>query len=188
MQIHACITYLHIRLRVPSIDGLTKRARRTRTHAAYSRIVSARTRSHAYARTHRRTHLHTWFLHRYRYTYIVPEVCVGYIYRRAHTRTRCHRPHPRRAQSHARAHGHDAATCTLTAYSSHEYTSIYRYLTRPSLYIDTTLCIPPWRDLHARTRSHAQALVATHMRAYVRHATRVIRMKATIYKYMRVAI
>jgi hypothetical protein len=40
-----------------------------------------------------------------------------------------------------------------------------------------------------RTRAlHARALVATHMRAYVRHATRVIRTKTTIYNYTRVAI
>jgi hypothetical protein len=42
-----------------------------------------------------------------------------------HTRTKCHRPHRRHAQSHTRGHGGDASTCALAAYPSQKYTAIY---------------------------------------------------------------
>jgi hypothetical protein len=42
--------------------------------------------------------------------------------------------------------------------------------------------------IYKRARSHARALGALHMHAYVRHATRVIGTTTTIYKYTRVAI
>jgi hypothetical protein len=69
-----------------SVHGLTKRARRTRTRAAYSRIISARTRSHAYARTHTRNHSHTRACHRCYIPICVYMTCALAIYpgRRTH--------------------------------------------------------------------------------------------------------
>jgi hypothetical protein len=65
---------------------------------------------------------------------------------------------------------------------------IYRCWARRSLYIDTNLFIYPQGESYTRARARTWARVAMHMRAYVRHATRVIRAKTTIYKYTHMAI
>jgi hypothetical protein len=162
------------------MDGLTKRAPRTRTHAAYSRIVSARTRSHAYARTHRRTHLHTWVLHRYMYTHIVPEVCVGYIYRRAHTHDVAGRilgvrncPHVHMDTMRPRSRSQPKA--------SHKYTSIYRYRT-PS--IATYRHTPMYTHMARSTRTRAlapRALVPTKPTGDPYGSRRSINTRAWLY-------
>jgi hypothetical protein len=83
-SIYTSYMYLHIQTHARAHTHTNNAViQHVRTHAAYSRIVSARTRSHAYARTHASPFTHPDFASMY-INIFIHDVCVGYIYRRAY--------------------------------------------------------------------------------------------------------
>ncbi len=149
------------------MDGLTKRARRTRARAAYWRIVSARTRSQAYARSHTRTHLHTQTWHRCIYTYILCMTCALAAYPGGRTHACARDGDGRIVGARNRTHvcmGGGAAACTpmpTSHTSTHIPTSIcimpayrYRYI---YIYIYT------YEHIHTYIPSFVRAALATHV-------------------------
>jgi hypothetical protein len=146
---HVCVFHRH---------GLMKRGRRTRAHAVQRHSVDTRTRAQRgciEASYHTRSHMHIRRVHRYMH---ISDPCMPIT----QPHTRAHDVAGRFVGICNRTHVHrdgDAATCTLTAYSSPKHPSIYRYRTRPSLNIDTNLCTPMARS--TRARSHRRSCPST---------------------------
>jgi hypothetical protein len=134
----------------PHEDSLKKEGC-TCPHAVQSRIVRTDTRAHVRAHWgHHTIPARKCPSGKYIDTYIYRIRACHNIQAGTHARTRCRRPHRWRAQSCSRAHGRDAAPCTLTAYSSEAHSAIYRDRTR--LHIDTNLHTHTARSTHTRSR------------------------------------
>ena len=150
------------------------------TQVTQSRIVSTRTRLHLDAsvtQQHTRAHMYATRFCIYRYICVCLPSAQLAVHTGGHPCALTMSP----AASSARA---IARTCTWRHMQPQElYIYIYIYThthTDTHRYTHT--------HTHARARMHAQALVATHMRAQVLHVPQVIRMKTMIYKYTHVAI
>jgi hypothetical protein len=151
------------------MDGLTKRPRRTRTHAASLRIVSARAR----ARENTRVPIYMPGLCIDANIYIVHDVCVGYIYRRTYPRDANGRIVGARNRKHMRMRG-GAAACTpipISQTSTHVHrcicilrTHMYTYM-HVSRLSYTQLYLHPWTPSHARAQTSAHKRASAHRRS-----------------------
>jgi hypothetical protein len=181
---------------VPSMDGATKRARRTRARAAHSRIVSARTRSHAYARTHSRVPIHIpgLFLDAYIYIYIYSYMtCALAIYTggRTYPRMRTCDGDGRIVGARNRTHvciAGGAAACTPIPISHtsahipthicimHTYRYIYMYI-RMNTYIHKNK--PCLLRAAIPNHVHAQACTFPHVYAHTHERTSAVPPRTT---------
>ncbi len=158
-------------VRVPSMDGLTKRARRTRTHAAFAH----RQRPHAIARARKNTHAYPFtypdFALIYIYMYIVHDVCVGYIYRRTYPRAHVMATAATSALAIARTCAWEAVQPHARPYPSltQVHTYIYVYIIfNTNIYVHTIIYPVFATRSYTYTRRHPRMRVpkiAAHTRA-----------------------